>query len=99
MLLESKIAIVYGGAGAIGSAVARTFAAEGASVHLAGRTREPLEHVATGITEAGDVSRSRNSTRPTAPRSSSMPTLSPKTPAGSTSLSTPSAMTTSKAHH
>lgn len=53
MLLEGKVAIVYGGAGAIGSAVARMFAVEGASVELVGRTREPLEHVAAGITDAG----------------------------------------------
>jgi 3-oxoacyl-[acyl-carrier protein] reductase len=53
MLLESKIAIVYGGAGAIGSAVAGRFAAEGAEVHLVGRTRGPIEHVAAGITEVG----------------------------------------------
>ncbi len=50
MLLERKVAIVYGGAGAIGSAVARVFAAEGASVHLVGRTREPLERVAADMT-------------------------------------------------
>jgi 3-oxoacyl-[acyl-carrier protein] reductase len=53
MLLEGKVAIVYGGAGAISSAVARVFAAQGASVHLVGRTREPLERVAAGTTEAG----------------------------------------------
>jgi 3-oxoacyl-[acyl-carrier protein] reductase len=53
MLLEGKIAIIYGGAGGIGSAVARRFAAEGASVHLVGRTRESLEQVAAGITASG----------------------------------------------
>lgn len=30
MLLENKNAVVYGGAGAVGSAIARTFAREGA---------------------------------------------------------------------
>ena len=46
MLLESKTAIVYGGGGAIGSAVAAAFAREGARVFLAGRTRPALEGVA-----------------------------------------------------
>ena len=38
MLLEGKNAIVYGGSGSVGSAVARAFAREGARVFLAGRT-------------------------------------------------------------
>jgi NADP-dependent 3-hydroxy acid dehydrogenase YdfG len=38
VLLENKNAIIYGGGGSIGGAVARAFAREGASVHLAGRT-------------------------------------------------------------
>jgi len=42
MLLEAKTAIVYGAGGAIGSAVARAYAREGATVHLAGRTRSTL---------------------------------------------------------
>ncbi|QDB80461.1 SDR family oxidoreductase [Georgenia wutianyii] len=53
MLLTDKTAVVYGGAGAIGSAVARTFAAEGAVVHLAGRTLATLEEVAGEIRAAG----------------------------------------------
>jgi NAD(P)-dependent dehydrogenase (short-subunit alcohol dehydrogenase family) len=53
MLLEDKNAIVYGGGGAIGGAVARTFAREGARVFLVGRTREPLEAVAKDIASAG----------------------------------------------
>jgi NAD(P)-dependent dehydrogenase (short-subunit alcohol dehydrogenase family) len=39
MLLKDKFAIVYGGAGAVGNAVARAFAREGAEVFLAGRRR------------------------------------------------------------
>jgi 3-oxoacyl-[acyl-carrier protein] reductase len=39
MLLEGKNAVVYGGGGAIGGAVARAFARDGARVFLAGRTR------------------------------------------------------------
>ncbi|MEV6648020.1 SDR family oxidoreductase [Amycolatopsis sp. NPDC051371] len=53
MLLQDKIAIVYGAGGSIGSAVARTFAAEGAMVYLAGRTRGPLERVAKEIADVG----------------------------------------------
>jgi 3-oxoacyl-[acyl-carrier protein] reductase len=53
MLLENKTAIVYGGGGTIGGAVARTFAREGACVYLAGRTLAKLEAVARDIEEAG----------------------------------------------
>lgn len=49
MLLQSKIAIVYGGGGAVGGATAQTFAREGASVHLVGPTRTKLEAVAANI--------------------------------------------------
>jgi 3-oxoacyl-[acyl-carrier protein] reductase len=55
MLLENRNAVIYGGGGAIGGAVARTFAREGAKVFLAGRTREPLEKVAGEIRSAGGV--------------------------------------------
>jgi NAD(P)-dependent dehydrogenase (short-subunit alcohol dehydrogenase family) len=53
MLLENKNAVIYGGGGAIGGGVARTFAGEGARVYLAGRTRGPLEAVAAEIEAAG----------------------------------------------
>jgi 3-oxoacyl-[acyl-carrier protein] reductase len=49
MLLEHKNAIVYGGGGSVGGAVARAFAREGAKVFLAGRTRESLEEMAEEI--------------------------------------------------
>jgi len=52
-LLENKTAIVYGAGGGIGGGVARTFAEEGATVFLVGRTREPLEAVAKDIKAAG----------------------------------------------
>jgi NAD(P)-dependent dehydrogenase (short-subunit alcohol dehydrogenase family) len=45
-LLEGKTAIIYGAGGGLGSGVARTFAREGATLHLVGRTREPLELLA-----------------------------------------------------
>jgi 3-oxoacyl-[acyl-carrier protein] reductase len=47
MVLEGKNAVIYGGGGAIGGAVARAFAGAGARVYLAGRTRARLEKVAT----------------------------------------------------
>jgi 3-oxoacyl-[acyl-carrier protein] reductase len=53
MLLENKNAVVYGGGGAIGGAVARAFAREGATVHLAGRTLATVERVAQEIRTAG----------------------------------------------
>jgi 3-oxoacyl-[acyl-carrier protein] reductase len=53
MLLEGKSAIIYGGGGPIGGAVARAFAGEGAKVFLAGRTLETLEEVAEKIRAAG----------------------------------------------
>ena len=53
MLLENKNAIVYGAGGSIGGAVARTFAREGANVFLVGRTREPLDKVASNIERTG----------------------------------------------
>jgi NAD(P)-dependent dehydrogenase (short-subunit alcohol dehydrogenase family) len=51
--LEGRTAIVYGGGGALGGGVARTFAREGVKVFLAGRGREPIEAVAAEITAAG----------------------------------------------
>src|SRR5215218_7346977 len=55
MLLADKTAIVYGGAGAIGSAVAQAYAREGAQVHLAGRTPATLEQVADRIRRDGGL--------------------------------------------
>jgi 3-oxoacyl-[acyl-carrier protein] reductase len=52
MLLEGRTAIIYGGAGSIGSAVARAFAREGAALHLAGRNLENVERVADEIRSA-----------------------------------------------
>jgi 3-oxoacyl-[acyl-carrier protein] reductase len=53
MLLEGKTAVVYGAGGAIGGAVARAFAREGARVFLAGRRIAALEPVAAEIAAAG----------------------------------------------
>ena len=46
MLLENKVAVIYGAGGPIGGAVARAFAREGARVFLAGRTLAKLDTVA-----------------------------------------------------
>lgn len=46
MLLENKNAVIHGGGGAIGGAVARAFAREGARDFLTDRNRENLETVA-----------------------------------------------------
>jgi NAD(P)-dependent dehydrogenase (short-subunit alcohol dehydrogenase family) len=51
--LEGKNAVIYGGGGSIGGAVARAFAREGATVHLAGRTQETLDAVADDIRSRG----------------------------------------------
>lgn len=55
MLLNGKNAVIYGGGGAIGGAVARAFAREGARVHLTGRTMATLAAVADDIRAAGGV--------------------------------------------
>jgi 3-oxoacyl-[acyl-carrier protein] reductase len=53
VLLEEKTAVIYGGGGTIGGAVAQAFAREGANVFLAGRTSAALDAVAEGISNAG----------------------------------------------
>ena len=52
-LLHGKTAVLYGAGGDLGSGVARTFAREGATVHLVGRTREPLEAAAAQVAADG----------------------------------------------
>ncbi|MFG1625327.1 SDR family NAD(P)-dependent oxidoreductase [Kribbella sp. NPDC049227] len=53
MLLADKVAVIYGGGGAVGGAVARAFAREGARLFLAGRTLTHLEAVAGDVADAG----------------------------------------------
>ena len=55
MLLENKNAVIYGGGGSVGGAVARAFAREGAKVFVAGRTLATLDKVAEEISSAGGV--------------------------------------------
>ncbi|MGW6457132.1 SDR family NAD(P)-dependent oxidoreductase [Streptomyces sp. NPDC055078] len=53
MLLEDKVAVLYGAGGSIGAAIARAFAREGARVFLAGRTKPTLDAVAESIRAVG----------------------------------------------
>jgi len=53
MMLKDKVAVIYGATGAIGGAVARAFAREGASVFLTGRQRASVEALANDIQSAG----------------------------------------------
>ena len=52
-MLKSKVAVIYGAGGGIGSAVARAFAREGAKVFLTGLHRAPVEAAAKDIVAAG----------------------------------------------
>lgn len=53
MLLDGKTAVVYGGGGAIGGAVVRAFAEQGAHVIVAGRTPSSLDQVVKPLAERG----------------------------------------------
>ncbi len=53
MLLAGKSAIIYGGGGAVGGAMARAYGRAGARVFLAGRTLSSLERVAADVRAAG----------------------------------------------
>jgi NAD(P)-dependent dehydrogenase (short-subunit alcohol dehydrogenase family) len=55
MLLENKTAVIYAAGGAIGGAVARAFAREGAKVFLTGRNVTKVDVVAKQIVAAGGV--------------------------------------------
>ena len=55
MLLDQKVAVIYGAGGSIGGAVARAFAREGARVFLAGRTKAKLDPLAATIRAEGGL--------------------------------------------
>ena len=55
LLLQDKTAVIYGAGGAIGQAVARTFAREGARLFLTGRTLSKAEVLAKEIVADGGV--------------------------------------------
>jgi NAD(P)-dependent dehydrogenase (short-subunit alcohol dehydrogenase family) len=52
MMLNDKVAVIYGAAGGVGSAVAHAFAAEGAKVFLTGHKLAPVAAVAADIPSA-----------------------------------------------
>ncbi len=52
-MLEGANAVIYGGGGAIGGAVARKFAERGARIFVAGRDPRPIDAVVEQITRAG----------------------------------------------
>src|SRR6266852_5191071 len=54
-LLTHKHAVIFGAGGAIGTAVAREFAAQGATVFLSGRALNAVEQVAADIHKDGGV--------------------------------------------
>jgi NAD(P)-dependent dehydrogenase (short-subunit alcohol dehydrogenase family) len=53
MMLQDKVAVIYGAGGAIGGAVARAFAREGAKLFLTGRHVAPVEAVADEVVSGG----------------------------------------------
>ncbi len=53
MLLEDKVAVIYGAGGAIGGAIAHAFAAEGARLFLTGRNPAPIEVLTKDIVATG----------------------------------------------
>jgi NAD(P)-dependent dehydrogenase (short-subunit alcohol dehydrogenase family) len=53
MMLKDKVAVIYGAGGAIGGAIARAFASEGANVFATGRILAPVEAVANDIASTG----------------------------------------------
>ncbi|HEY3255369.1 MAG TPA: SDR family oxidoreductase [Polyangiaceae bacterium] len=55
MMLNNKIAVIYGAGGDIGSAVARAFAREGAKLFLSGHHLGPVKALASEIVTSGGV--------------------------------------------
>jgi NAD(P)-dependent dehydrogenase (short-subunit alcohol dehydrogenase family) len=53
MMLNNKVAVIYGAGGAVGGTVARAFAREGAKLFLTGRHRAPVEAVVKEVVSAG----------------------------------------------
>jgi Enoyl-(Acyl carrier protein) reductase len=53
MMLKDKVAVIYGAGGAVGGAVARAFAHEGAKLFLTGRHLGPVEAVAKDVVSSG----------------------------------------------
>ena len=62
-LLTNKRAVIFGAGGAVGTAVAKEFAAQGAMVFLSGRTLGAVEQVAQEIHQDGGVAYAAQVTR------------------------------------
>jgi 3-oxoacyl-[acyl-carrier protein] reductase len=58
MLMENKIAVIFGGSGAIGAAVGHALARQGAKVHLGARTQARLDQVVGSIRANGGTAES-----------------------------------------
>lgn len=54
-LLQNKRAVIFGAGGAVGAAVAKEFAAQGATVFLSGRRPATIEHLAADIQKDGGI--------------------------------------------
>jgi NAD(P)-dependent dehydrogenase (short-subunit alcohol dehydrogenase family) len=65
MMLKDKVAVIYGAGGAIGGAVARAFASEGARLFLTGRSLAPSRSSPRTSLPQADPRRRRRSTRST----------------------------------
>jgi len=55
MLLNGKVALVFGGSGAIGTAIAQVLIREGAHVYLCARNLDKLQHIAVQLQKSGMV--------------------------------------------
>jgi NAD(P)-dependent dehydrogenase (short-subunit alcohol dehydrogenase family) len=62
MMLKDKVAVIYEAGGAVGGAVARAFAHEGAKLFLTGRHPAPVEAVAKDVVSPPAPPRRRRST-------------------------------------
>ena len=58
MMLDNKVAVIYGAAGSIGATVARAFAREGARVFVTGHSQGPVDAVARDIIASGGLAES-----------------------------------------
>lgn len=55
MLLKGKVAVIFGGSGAIGTAIAKVFVREGAHVYLCARDLNKLQNIAGQLHQLGGV--------------------------------------------
>lgn len=60
MLLKGKVAVIFGGSGAIGTAIAKVFIREGAHVYLCARDLNKLQNIAAQLHELGGAVHTAN---------------------------------------